>query len=147
MLCNVCKDIGLHFDQLFPRHAKDDSVGDWPSEPSSHKSSSKTSKKETEMNLGYRHHDSAANLVAAAENGCELCSLLERAVAAQIWDRGTKTNESSLLSMLSQEAIPMYIKAPWPFVGSVGSLRCTFPGFSQAGMVDTKIRVFCESGK
>jgi hypothetical protein len=146
MLCNVCKDIGLHFDDVFPKNSKDDSGGYWPLEPLSHKGSSKRSKK-TEIHPGHRHHDSFASLIAAGKDGCELCSLLEQAVTAQINYRGAKAKGSNFLSMLIQEKTPMYIRAPWPFVGSVGSLRCTFPGFSQAGIVDTKIRVFCESGK
>ena len=36
MLCTVCKDIGVHFDEVFPRHKNDDSSEELPSRLSNH---------------------------------------------------------------------------------------------------------------
>ena len=135
----------MHFDEVFSRHKNDDNSDASPSRPSNHGNNRKS--KNAMFHPGFRHHDSFASLIAARKDGCELCSLLERVVSDHITDRGEQSGDGNILSTFLQERTPMYIRAPWPFVGSVGSLRCTFPGSSQPAKVDANIRVFCELGE
>jgi hypothetical protein len=96
MLCSICQDMGLHFDDIYPRwdffwksrfepRASEDfhKTGNSDSQLRHGSNSTLSTEAKSRISCSYRHHSSYRDLKASAAYGCEICCLFLSEVTAK----------------------------------------------------------------